>query len=150
MSDGNPLIDPLDWEIIEQLRQSGRMSNSAIARELNVTEGTVRHRIKKLKESGVLKISGMVNPHYIDKDQLVLLGLNITESRELRKAFEKVRQLPEVRSTSITSGRFDLTVVVVVDGNRGLINFLTGSISTVKEIVSSESFVLLKTDNYWL
>ena len=87
---------------------------------------------------------------YIDKDQLVMLGLNITESSMLRKAFEQVRQLPEVRSTSITSGRFDLIVLVVVDGNRGLINFLTGSISTVKEIVSSESFVLLKTDNYWL
>ena len=150
MSNSKEIIDPLDWEIIEKLREDGRSTNSAIARELNITEGTVRHRVKRLTEKGILKISGAVKPGYVEKELLVVLGVNISESSKLRTAFEKITKLPEVRTTFITSGRYDFMMVVAVRGNRGLINFLTTSIAGVKEIVSTESFIVLKTDNYWI
>jgi len=150
MADSKIPIDPLDWEIIEKLRSNGRLSNSAIARELNITEGTVRHRVKRLTENGVVRIAGAVKPGYMEKELLAVLGLNISESSKLRTAFDKVRQLPEVRTTFITSGRYDLMIVVAVRGNRGLINFLTTSVASVKEIVNTESFILLKTDNYYV
>ncbi len=143
-------VDALDWEIIEKLRVDGRMSNSAIARELNVTEGTVRHRVKRLTDEGVIRIAGAVKPGYAEKELHVILGIKISESSKLKKAFEKIRKIPEVRSTFITSGRFDIITIVEVRGNRGMINFLTKSIADVKEVVGTESFILLKTDNYWL
>ena len=42
--------DATDWKIIEILRR-GHETNSSIAEKIGVVEGTVRQRIKKLKES---------------------------------------------------------------------------------------------------
>ena len=39
------MIDDLDNQIIEILSMDGRMSNAAIARNLEVSEGTVRRRL---------------------------------------------------------------------------------------------------------
>ena len=39
-------MDKLDKNIIEILKSDGRVSNAEIARNLNVSEGTIRRRIK--------------------------------------------------------------------------------------------------------
>ena len=41
-------MDRLDEKIIQILRDNGRISNAEIARDLNVSEGTIRRRIRKL------------------------------------------------------------------------------------------------------
>jgi DNA-binding Lrp family transcriptional regulator len=45
-------LDPLDRKIVEKLSRDARISNRAIAAELNVTEGTIRSRIKRLEKEG--------------------------------------------------------------------------------------------------
>ena len=41
-------LDPLDNQIIDILRKDGRASNASIARELDLTEVTVRRRLKRI------------------------------------------------------------------------------------------------------
>ena len=41
--------DDIDWKIINLLRDS-HQNNNAIARQLGISEGTVRQRLKKLKQ----------------------------------------------------------------------------------------------------
>ena len=41
-------MDKLDIKIIEILQKDGRTPNALIAREVGVTEGTVRRRLKEL------------------------------------------------------------------------------------------------------
>ena len=55
------LIDATSLAIINQLKD-GRASYKKIAEELSLAEGTVRSRVKKLMDEGVLSISGLVNP----------------------------------------------------------------------------------------
>src|SRR5512136_1188166 len=47
-------IDRTDIRILCELRDNARMSNSEIAKKLNVTEATVRRRIKNLIEKGII------------------------------------------------------------------------------------------------
>jgi Lrp/AsnC family transcriptional regulator for asnA, asnC and gidA len=53
--------DNISLEIIKQLRD-GRKSFKTIAEELSVSENTIRARVSKLGEEGVLEISGLVDP----------------------------------------------------------------------------------------
>jgi Lrp/AsnC family transcriptional regulator for asnA, asnC and gidA len=143
-------LDEIDRGIVEALRADGRTNNSVIAAQLGVAEGTVRQRVRKLTETGVVKISALLNPEIISEHQLCMIGMKIVESKRLEQCAEAVRQLPEVRSVAIVTGRYDLFVEVLVDSNHGLIRFLSESLASVPGIESSETFLLLKTYDKWI
>ena len=48
-------MDEKDSLILKILRNNSRMSNSEIARNIKVSEATVRKRIKQLKDSGIIR-----------------------------------------------------------------------------------------------
>lgn len=143
-------LDALDRGIVEALRADGRTNNSVIAAQLGVAEGTVRQRMRKLTEAGVVKVSALVNPEIISEHQLCMIGMKVGESQRLEATAEEVSRLPEVRSVAIVTGRYDLLVEVLVDSNHGLIRFLSESLAKVSGIRSSETFLLLKTYDKWI
>ena len=57
-------IDEINMAIINHLKD-GRVSFKKIADDLQLAEGTVRARVKKLRDEGVLEISGLVDPEAI-------------------------------------------------------------------------------------
>ncbi len=48
-------MDEIDWSIVNILKENSRTTNSNIGRKLNISEGTVRKRIKNMLKSGVIK-----------------------------------------------------------------------------------------------
>jgi Lrp/AsnC family transcriptional regulator for asnA, asnC and gidA len=135
--------DETDWKIIEILRK-GYVPNNTIARKLNISEGTVRIRLKKLKDAGMVEVRALINPDTLENQQLALVAMGVAESRLLEAKAKEVSALENVLSVSIVSGRYDLMAEVLVDSNRGLVQFLTGQLSKVKGIVHSESFLMLR------
>jgi Lrp/AsnC family transcriptional regulator for asnA, asnC and gidA len=138
--------DATDWKIIEIL-QKGYVPNNTIARELDISEGTVRARLKKLRDAGVLEVKALINPDALANKQLALVAMRVAESRLLESKAEEVAKLENVLSVSIASGRYDLIAEVLVDSNRGLVRFLTEELSSVDGVLSSESFLMLKSYN---
>ena len=136
--------DETDWKIIGVL-QKGHVPNNVIARQLGVSEGTVRGRLKKLREAGILQVRALINPEVLENKQLALVALRVSESRLLESKAEEISRLGSVLSVSITSGRYDLIAEVLVDSNRGLVRFLTEQLPTVAGVLSSESFLMLKS-----
>jgi Lrp/AsnC family transcriptional regulator for asnA, asnC and gidA len=136
--------DEIDWKIIDILRK-GYVPNNTIARKLNISEGTVRLRLKKLKDSGIMEVRALINPDTLENQQLALIAMRVSESRLLESKAREVSGLKNVLSVSIISGRYDLIAEVLVDSNRGLVKFLTEELSTIKGISHSESFLMLKS-----
>lgn len=135
--------DDTDWKIIEILRK-GYVPNNTIARELDISEGTVRLRLKKLRDAGILEIKALLNPDTLENKQLALIAMRLAESRLLESKAAEIARLENVLSVSIVSGRYDLIAEVLVDSNRGLVSFLTEELPSVEGVLSSESFLLLK------
>ncbi len=136
--------DQTDWKIISVLKES-YVPNNTIARRLGVSEGTVRARLKRLKEAGILQIRALINPDVLENQQLVIVAIRVAESKLLERKAEEISRLPNVLSVSIASGRYDLITEVLLDSNRGLVRFLTEELSTIKGILASESFIMLKS-----
>jgi Lrp/AsnC family transcriptional regulator, regulator for asnA, asnC and gidA len=143
-------LDEIDRGIVEALRADGRTNNSVIASRLGIAEGTVRQRMKKLTETGVVRISALVNPEIISEHQLCMVGLKLSESKRLEHSAQEISALPEVVSVAIVTGRYDLLAEVLVDSNHGLIRFLSESLAKVAGIESTETFLLLKTYDKWI
>jgi Lrp/AsnC family transcriptional regulator, regulator for asnA, asnC and gidA len=136
--------DKTDWKIISILKES-YVPNNTIARRLGVSEGTVRARLKRLKEAGILQIRALINPDVLENQQLVIVAIRVAESKLLERKAEELSRLPNVLSVSIASGRYDLITEVLLDSNRGLVRFLTEELSTIEGILASESFIMLKS-----
>ena len=138
-------IDKTNLAIIKHLR-NGRKSYQKIARDLSVSENTVRTRVKKLMGEGVLDISGLVNPETIDGHRTVMVGVKL-QSMDLVNKGEEFNNLKGVVSVSVVTGRFDLILIVLLKSGFGLLEFYTEEVSKIKDVQSVETFVVYKSYN---
>ena len=144
------LTDDSDRRIITVLNTDGRINNKEIADKLGISEGTVRNRIRKLTDAGLLRVAGLINPDDSPDKQLMLLGVNIASSKDLAKKATEIALLDGVQSAYITAGRYDIMVEVWIDAKGGLIKFLSQTLATVSGINSTESFLIMKSFNKWI
>ena len=143
-------MDELDNQIVKILNKDGRTNNKDIAKRLSVSEGTIRNRINKLLASGILKVSGLVNPDLAEEKQLMILGVNISASKDLFAIAQEISKLPGVHSAYIVTGRYDLMIETWLDTKYGLIKFLSESLASIDGITSTESFLVMKNYKKWV
>jgi Lrp/AsnC family transcriptional regulator for asnA, asnC and gidA len=142
-------IDEVDMKIIAILEENGRTANNEIASRLHISEGTVRNRIKKLTESGFLRVKGLTNPNKRTDKQLIFILASLEVTKNWEEVAEKVAKLPAVKSVSMITGRFDLIIKLFIEPHN-LIQFLTQDLSRVGSIASTESLVTIKTFGMWV
>jgi Lrp/AsnC family transcriptional regulator for asnA, asnC and gidA len=142
-------IDQVDLKIVEILGESGRIPNNEIAAKLSISEGTVRNRIKKLTENNFLRVKGLLNPDEGSGKQLIFILVTLVMTKNWKEVAERVSELPNVKSVSMITGRFDLVIELFIEPHN-LISFLTEQLSTVGEIKSTESLVTIKNFKKWV
>ena len=141
-------MDETNKAIIRQLCD-GRKPFSAIAEELDITENTVRSRVNKLIEEGVLQISGLVNPEMIPGLQVVMMGVKLKTLYLERKAKE-FSELRGVISVAVVTGRYDLFVQLVLSEDEGLslLEFFKYELDKITEISDVETYVVYQSHNF--
>ncbi|MEZ4558760.1 MAG: AsnC family transcriptional regulator, partial [Caldilineaceae bacterium] len=55
-------LDQMDRNILQALKEDGRMPFTEIARRLNVSASMVRQRVQRLTDAGILQIVAVTNP----------------------------------------------------------------------------------------
>jgi len=138
-------LDDLNRAILYQL-QDGRRSFRRIAEELAVTENTVRSRVNRMVESGVLEIRALVEPEAVPGGQLAVVGIKLATMDLVNKG-EEISRLKGVVSVKVVTGRFDLIIEVLLTEGFGLLEFYTQEVSRVQEIDSVETFIVYKSYN---
>ncbi|QTA78275.1 Transcriptional regulator, AsnC family [Desulfonema limicola] len=139
-------IDETNKAIIKHLRD-GRKSYKKIADELGLTENTVRSRVKKLVDTGILEIAGLVNPESIPRHNAVIIGVKLGTENMFMKA-EAFSRLRGVVSAAIVTGRYDLMLTVLFNDDYNLEEFYTHEVSGIKGVQSMETFVIYKNFNF--
>lgn len=141
--------DEVDWQIIHLLSDE-HLSNSEVARRMGISEGTVRLRLKRLQEAGLLRLRAERNPDLIANQQLALVATNVNNPRLLDAKAREISELKHVISVAIVSGQYDILIEVLVDSNHGLIKFLTEELATVEGLSKTETFLYLRTYKKWV
>jgi Lrp/AsnC family transcriptional regulator for asnA, asnC and gidA len=136
-------LDETHLAIIKHLRD-GRKSFRKIAEELGVAENTVRSRVSRLMEEGLLEITGRVDPEALPGHRVVMVGVKL-KTMELVKKGEEFSRLKGVVSVSVVTGRYDLVLVVLLNEAFGLLEFYTEEVNRVDDVQSVETFVVYKS-----
>ena len=138
-------IDALDRRIIWELQEDARRPFKAIARTVNVSEGTVKNRVNRLIKNGVLKLEARVNPFSLPSKIVAVVALTLIE-RNHEEVMKKIEKLPSVTSVWNATGRYDLFFEVMVDSLNELNDVLfLRDLSSIGGIDKSETFILLSS-----
>ncbi len=147
--ENNIKVDEIDKKIISLLKENGRIQNNDIAQRLQISEGTVRNRIKKLIDSNYLTIKGMTNPSLIKEKVIIFLGIQLSDVKNLEAAADHIKALHNVVAVYMVTGRFDLLMEIFIEPSN-MLSFLSDELAKIDYISSTESFVTLKSYNKWL
>ncbi len=138
-------IDKTNLSIIKHLRD-GRKSYKKIADDLSLSENTVRARVHKLIDEGVLEITGLVDAEAVSDHRIVIVGVKLA-TMELVKKGEEFSRLKGVIAVNVVTGRFDLILIVLLKPGFGLLEFYTDEVSKLTDVQSVETFVVYKSYN---
>lgn len=146
-----PNLDTLDNKIIRLLTKSGRMPIGEMAEKLNVTAPTVRSRIKSLEKNGKLKVSGLIDPDQHPEVVTALVAMNVRSEGKMDQVLDEIARLPNVAWVGVAAGRYDIIAEVICEeGQKELYRFTTSTILKIGNIITSETFILMKSKNNWL
>jgi Lrp/AsnC family transcriptional regulator for asnA, asnC and gidA len=103
--------DDLDMKIIRLLQEDGRTSTQDIAKELNSTSSTIRKRIRRLEDTGTMKVVAVTDFAAAGYDLLLAIGIEV-DSRSAEDVAMDLAELPEVFSVNLTTGANDIELLV--------------------------------------
>lgn len=136
-------LDELDHRILDLLHDDGRIPFTSIAKELNVAEATVRKRVSRLLDEGIVNVIGIVNPKHVGLPVAAMVGVK-TAGQNVENIVEELKEWEEVRYASVCTGTYDLMLEVVVPSNEALFHFLTKKLRAVPGVVGSDTSMVMK------
>ncbi len=136
--------DELDLAILEMLRTDGRKPYTEIAQALSVSEGTVRNRVARMVEKGVMQIVGLIDPVRMGYDAPAMIGVNL-HNADVEDVARQIARFPEVSYLIMVSGGFDLMVEVICRDREHFTQFLNQKLRKVPGVAQTQSFFILRT-----
>ncbi len=148
------IFDVTDKRLTKLLSVDAKDGVNQLADKLHLSAPTVRARLRALIKTKALKVVGMLN--LSERPELIgaIVGISANAQGKLDTLSKKIAELPFVSSVSIVTGRFDLIVEVLVEGDiQDLYRFTSEHLPRVAEpgvISRSETFVVMKSQNKWV
>ena len=125
--------DDLDLKIISLLQQDGRMSTQHIAKALGATSSTIRKRIRRLEDTNTMRVVAVVDFTAAGYDVLLAIGVEV-ESRNAEDVGRDLAALPEVFAVNLTTGAFDIEILVGARCFEELATFLHDQVAHIAGI----------------
>jgi Lrp/AsnC family transcriptional regulator, regulator for asnA, asnC and gidA len=136
------MLDELGQNIIKELQEDARQSFREIGRKLDVSEGTVRNRVKSLITSDTMKISAIPNPEKLGLNFVCVMCIEVKVG-----AAEKVEQMliksPNVYYLCGCTGTYDIIGVFMFRAPHDFDEFVKDVIANIPEITRTSTFVVM-------
>ncbi|WP_207436161.1 Lrp/AsnC ligand binding domain-containing protein [Sabulibacter ruber] len=140
-----PEIDNLDRRILSMLMLDATRAYTDIAKELQVSGGTVHVRMKKLEDLGVIKGSHLfINPNAVGYDICAFIGIYLEKGSAYQTAVAEMRQVPEIVEMHYTTGQWSMFAKIICRDTLHLREVLNEKIQTIGGVERTETFISLE------
>jgi len=145
-------LDATDDAIIALLRGDGRLPYRAIARELGITEATVRSRVRRLEESNTMRVVAVTDIEAAGYGMLLAVGVQV-EGRSPDDVARDLAEVREVFSVNVVVGAQDVEILVVAEDQAALNVLLAQRLATVpgvRRLTPALAVDVLKNQPDWV
>lgn len=137
-------FDDLDLKILSILTVNADISYKEIGEKLFVSGGTVHVRVRKLRESGVIKNSRVVVDYEkLGYDVAAFLGIYLDKSSLYETVIEDLKNIPEVVGAHYTTGAYSIFAKIICRDTNHLRDVLHDKVQHIKGIQRTETFISL-------
>ncbi len=139
-----PKIDEIDKKILDILMSNSRTPFTDIALRLNVSEGTVRKRVKRLEDQGVIREYTIdIDPSKLGYRSVTLLGLD-TEPEHYLDAINSLDALEQVRWVAKSTGDHMIMAEIWTEDDEELGRLIDENICTINGVKRICPAIILK------
>ena len=140
-------LDALDNQLMQLLCRDARVSNRRIAAELGVTEGTVRGRIKRLQQDGLIAFTASTGLEMASKSRLAFIGVQAALDKVAFVAAE-IERMAEVNAVLIALGQFNILAICLFDELNELVDVASDRILAIPGVLRIETSIAVRTVKY--
>ena len=134
-------VTSTDRAIIRELQRNARMSYAELSRATGIPESTVRRRMDRLQQRGVIEFAMVADPSKLGYELRAMIGLRV-ELQKLAVIGARLREMNEVNFAAFLTGNFDIMIQVIVQSQENLVDFLTQRLAAIDGVRSTETFVM--------
>lgn len=136
------MLDELAQSIIKALQEDARQSFREIGRKLDVSEGTVRNRVKSLISQETMRIGAIINPDKIGLNFQCVMCIEVKVGAA-QQVEERLITSPNVYFLSGCTGTYDIIGLFVFHTPAEFDAFVKNVIAPIPEIVRTSTFVIM-------
>lgn len=140
-------LDDLDRRIVDRLSRDARVSNRQIATELDVTEGTIRSRIKRMQADRLVQFTVVTDFRFAGSPNLVMLGIQAEPVRAAALARE-LSEFPELNCVMLLLGRYSILAMGLFAAIEQVHDLVTEKIRPLTGVVDVEVSVSIHNFKY--
>tara|TARA_B100000029_G_scaffold315629_1_gene308050 strand:- start:1110 stop:2111 length:1002 start_codon:yes stop_codon:yes gene_type:complete len=129
-----------DRAIVASLQEDGRRVFVSIARDIGVTEKTIRNRVRYSLDNQVIQIVAITSPTALGYHSGALLGIVTDPAFAVSGIARQIADIPEVDYVAVTAGRYALLVEILAHDMSSLMRILETRVSKIEGLSSVETF----------
>ena len=136
-------IDLIDRCIIALLQVDGRLSHAELGRRLGVPEPTIRRRLKRLLDEGVMQVVAVPNPHKIGYIIHAVIGAKVHPG-QVNEVVTTLTAMRQIRYVGVTAGAYDIVIEALFRDNDDLRIFLTETLGRIDGLRETQTSYVLQ------
>jgi Lrp/AsnC family transcriptional regulator for asnA, asnC and gidA len=138
-------LDVLDRKILTILMDDAVVPYTEIAKQLDVSAGTIHVRMKKLLEQGVVKGSQLIiDPVVIGYDICAFIGIFLDKGSAYSDVRKQMMNIQEIVDLQYTTGVYSIFAKVLCRDTNHLREVLNEKIQPIQGIQRTETFIALE------
>ena len=145
-------FDINDIKIVNLLLEDGRMSASEMSRRMgDISESSIRYRIDRMIDDGVIQISAVVSPEALGFNIKADVWLEV-ESDMILEVAKKLASFENVTYVACGIGQNDISIQVVAKDTAEIYHFVTETVRKVpgvRKTTTSIVPIILKDVYQW-
>ena len=142
-------LDRIDRQILALLREDGRISHAAIAKEVGLSGPAIHERVRKLEQKGVIDAyAAVVDPEKVDRSHASFVQVTLSEGSEFAHDEEIVARIcdePDVLEFHRIAGQDCYLIKIRTATNKDLEQLLR-RIRAIRGVARTRTTIVLSTE----
>jgi DNA-binding Lrp family transcriptional regulator len=132
-------LDELDLGIIAALQRDARISNRSVAAELDISEGTVRARLRRMEEENLIRIRAVSDIGAFGISAAAVVGVHVAGGK-IAAAQKRLEKQDRVAAIIRSVGEFDFVVIMFAEDRPALLDAILNEVQAIAAVRSTETF----------
>ncbi|RLK02776.1 Lrp/AsnC family transcriptional regulator [Ruegeria conchae] len=142
------MIDATDRKILAALQRKGRMSNSELSEQANLSPSACHRRVQRLEAEGYIKdYVALLDARKMNVPTTVFVEITLQgQAEEVLESFEKaVARIPDVLECHLMAGTADYILKVVAENTEDFARIHRQYLSRLPGVAQMQSSFALRT-----